>query len=135
MLEGARVRRVVTAGARLVALRGMLSGSGGDRDRAGLQLEIEARRIPEADRRRACGEQAGGAHDVSGVSARSEAWHFVPTLLRNVTPGRHSQPPPMLFAHTPRVRAVADVADDHGVLERVVDDAHVLEGAVGPESP
>ena len=45
--------------------------------------------------------QAGGAHELAGERALSEASHFVPTLLRYVTPDRQLQPPPMLFAHTP----------------------------------
>src|ERR671910_848710 len=49
-----------------------------------------------------CSEgQAGGPHDEAGLVAMSEASHFLPMLLRYVTPARHCHPPPMLFAHTP----------------------------------
>ena len=47
------------------------------------------------------GEQAGGAHELDGEIATSEASHFLPTLPRKVIPARQSQPPPMLFAQTP----------------------------------
>ena len=45
--------------------------------------------------------QLGGAHELDGDTATSDASHFLPALPLNVRPGRQSQPPPMLFAQTP----------------------------------